>query len=110
MNAKKKPFVTLLNRNNQEMFWIPIPTPSNVLNCVAAFDVMRYLPFIDALNNLSYAEVKNISSIDEYMSFVTIQLIEENSLTQIIDDIPELLFQYVEQAIPSETVHQGKGE
>ena len=110
MNAKKKPFVTLLDRNNQEMFWIPKPTPSNVLNCVAAFDVMRYLPFIDALNNLSYAEVKNISSIDEYISFVTIQLIEENSLTQIIEDIPEFLFQYVEQAVPSQTVHQGKGE
>ena len=109
MDAKKKPFVTLQDRNNQEMFWIPKPTSSNVLNCVAAFDAMKHLSFVDALNNLSYAEVKSISSIDECMSFVIIQLIKENSLTQIIEDIPELLYQYVEQAIPSQSVHQGKG-
>ena len=103
MDAKNKPFVTLQNRNNEDVFWIPKPTSNNVLNCVAAFDVMRYLPFIDALNNLSYVEVKNVSSI-------TIKLIEENSLTQIIEDIPQFLFQFVEQAMPTNNIHQGKGE
>ena len=103
MDAKNKPFVTLQNQNDEDVFWIPKPTFNNVLNCVTAFDVMRYLTFVDALNNLSYVEVKNISS-------VTIKLIEENSLTRIIEDIPRLLFQYVEQAIPTETIHQGKGE
>ena len=110
MDAKNKPFVTFQNQNDEDVFWIVKPTFNNVLNCVAAFDVMRYLTFVDALNNLSYVEVKNISSIDECMSTVTIKLIEENSLTRIIEDILRLLFQYVEQAIPTETIHQGKGE
>lgn len=109
MEAKKKPFVTIQNQNNQDMFWIPKPTSSNVLNCVAAFDAMRYLGFIDALNNLAYATVKNVSSIDEDMSFVTIKLIEENSLTRILEDIPELLFRHVERSSPSEKTHQGRG-
>ena len=110
MDAKNKPFVTLQNRNNEDVFWIPKPISNDVLNCVAAFDVMRYLPFIDALNNLSYVEVKNVSSIDESMSTVTIKLIEENSLTQIIEDIPQFLFQFVEQAMPTNNIHQGEGE
>lgn len=109
MNAKNKPFVTLQNQKDEDVFWIPKPTNNNVLNCVAAFDAMRYLVFVDALNNLAYAEVKNISSIDESMSLVTIKLIEDNSLTKIIEDIPQFLFQYVEQAIPSNKIHKGKG-
>ena len=103
MDAKNKPFVTLQNQNDEDVFWIPKPTFNDVLNCVAAFDVMRYLTFVDALNNLSYVEVKNVSSIDECMSTVTIEWMEEKSVTRVIEGIARRVCRYVEQAMPAES-------
>lgn len=107
MEAKKKPFVTIQDRSNNEMFWIPKPTAKGNMSCVSGFNVMKYLPFVDAINNLKYASVMNISLIDNEMSIILIQLTEDNCLSQFIEDIPELIYQYVEMAQPSEVLHQG---
>lgn len=110
MEAKKKPFITVQNHKDQDVLWIPKIRTNNILNCVAAFDAMSYLSFIDAINTLSYVEVINVTSISKDMSSITIRLIEDDSLPKILEDISELLFQYVENAKPSPRIYQGKSE
>lgn len=110
MESKKKPFVTIQDRSNNEMFWVPRPTANGNMTCTAGFNVMKYLPFVDAVNNLKYASVNNISAVDNEMSIVLIQLTEDNCFSKFIEDIPELIFQHVEMAQPTEVVHQGKNK
>lgn len=107
MEVKKKPFVTIEDRSNNEMFWIPKPTTEGNMICVSGFNVMKYLLFVDAVNNLKYVNVVNISLIDNDMSIILIQLTEDNCFLKFIEDIPELIYQYIEMAQPSEIVHQG---
>lgn len=107
MKEKRKPFVTIQNRENKEMFWVPKPTASGNMHCVAGFNLMRYLPFVDAVNNLEYAEVVNTQVVDSEMSFMLVKLTKEKSFGQFTVDIAELIYKHVEMATPTPEKHLG---
>lgn len=96
MIEKNKPFTVISSENNQFKFWIPKPDEKGRLYCTMSFNAMKYLPFIDALKNLPYVKVNQVNTIDDDMSNVDITLTEEHSLGRLIDDVPELIFGYVE--------------
>lgn len=107
MQEKKKTFVTIQNRENKEMFWVPRPTSSGNMHCVAGFNLMRYLPLVDAINQLEYAIAVDVKVVDSEMSFILVKLTKEKSFGQFTEDIAELIYQYVEMATPTPEVHEG---
>lgn len=94
-----KPFTVISSEDNRFKFWVPKPDQEGRLYCTMSFNAMKYLPFIDALNNLPYVTVNNVNAIDDDLSNADISLTGEHSLSQFIEDVPELIYSYVERRV-----------
>lgn len=109
MNTRlEKPFTAITSNDDKIRFWIPRPTDDGVIDCVASFNIIGYLPFVDALQKLPYILVKSVAAIDENMSNISIVLTEDNCFSSFIEDLPELLYQYVECRDEYQTIHSGE--
>lgn len=109
MNTRlEKPFTVITSNDDKIRFWIPRPTDDGVIDCVASFNIIGYLPFVDALQKLPYILVKSVAAIDENMSNISIVLTENNCFSSFIEDLPELLYAYVECHDKHQTIHSGE--
>lgn len=99
MIENNKPFTVISSEDNRFKFWIPKPNKTGRLYCTMSFNAMKYLPFIDALNNLPYVTVSEVKAVDDDLSNVDITLTEEHSLSRFIEDVSELIYSYVERRV-----------
>ena len=94
--------------SEDEKFEIKVGRPiGSTLNLFFNFNIMGYLKFVDAIDRLTYLEGTGIQSYDDGTSGMAIMLTEENCLSQFIQDLPELLHDYVQKKEPTAVIRKG---
>lgn len=91
-----KPFSVISSADNRFKFWVPKPDANGRMFCTMSFNATKYLPFIDAINTLSYVTVNRVQAVDDDLSTIDLVLTGENCLTKFVEDVPELIYDYVE--------------
>lgn len=107
MNQAVTAFTTIKSTN--EKFQIKVGKPTNaMLNVMVNFNVFAYMEFVGILECLPYLNVKGMHTYDDGTSGIGIELVGTNSLSQLIEELPEILYLYVENAKPGPVVHKGR--
>ena len=53
------------------------------------------MAFVDAIDKLPYISVEESNSIDEYMSHIILRVEDNKNAVRLIEDLPELMEQYL---------------
>lgn len=77
--------------------WLNRPTASGKIICSCGFALKGKLPFVDAIDTLSYVQVDEVRQIDQdYSTFILYCVQSPNGVFErLIEDIPELMERYL---------------
>lgn len=104
----EKPFTVVSSKDNDIRFWIPSKCKDEIIVCAASFNALNYTAFVDSLDKLPYLQVQSVSVVDDSLSYIDISLTENDCLTTFVEDVPELLYTYVECHDKHQTIHSGE--
>lgn len=62
---------------------------------MASFSMERRMPLVDAIDTLGYAKVERVTNVDKDLSYLSVRLKSSDLLERFIEDIPELMSQWV---------------
>lgn len=102
-----KPFTVISSQDDNIRLWVPSKCKDRALCCPVSFNALNYTEFIDQLDKLMYLQVQSVSAVDEELSYIEVLLKEDNCLEEFIEDLPELLYQYVECHDKHQAIHSG---
>ena len=88
-------FATIKSKN--ELFEIRVGRPKDTkVNLFFNFNIRHHLDLLKAIETLPYLTGKGVQDYDDILSGMAVELIHNNSLVKLIEDLPELLYMYVE--------------
>ncbi len=109
MNQKKSTLFSSI-RSKDDKFEVVVGKPVNAMvNLFFNFNVFAYKEFCSILEQLPYLTLHHKQEYDDGTSGMAIELTEDNSLLRFVEDLPDLVYLYVENVEPSSTTHQGLG-
>lgn len=94
-NQKLQPFTVITSPDDKFKVWIQRPLYDGRIVCTCGFSLKGRMQFVDAIDKLPYVSVEEINSIDEDMSHVMLRVEDNKNAVRLLEDLPELMAQYV---------------
>lgn len=104
---KRNVFANIKSKDKKYEIKIGKPVHSRV-NIIFNFNAVRYLKFVDHINSHEYVNVLSVHDYGDNTSGIAIELIKENSLSLLVEELPNDLFDYVECQEPSNIIFKGE--
>lgn len=89
-------FVKIEDPNSDIKVWISKKNEEGEVYVNCSFDVMNFLPLVDAIEKDLGIEVIQASGGDSYYSYIICQ-VENGQLVELIDNLPDLLEKHIFQ-------------
>lgn len=77
------------------------------VNIFFNFNIFAYMGFVEVIEKLPYLQANNISDYENGTSGMGVKLTANNSLSKFIEDLPELIYLYVENVNPTQVIRKG---
>ena len=90
-----QPFTIISSPDNKFKIWVQRPTYIGRVVCTCGFSLNDRIPFVDAIDKLSYVLVEETGTIDEDMAYIVLRVEHSKSVVRLIEDLPELMEQYL---------------
>lgn len=104
--CEQKSFTTVKSTN--EKFQVKVGKPKNAtVNLSFNFNIFAYMGFVEILEALPYLNAQDMIDYEDGTSGMSIELTEFKALSQFIEDLPEILYCYVEKVAPTEIIRRG---
>lgn len=90
-------YVAISTPDGKFRMWLNKPTASGKIICSCGFSLKQKLPFVDAISTLGYVQADEVRLIDEDYSTLILICVQSSDgvLERLIEDIPELMEQYL---------------
>lgn len=103
---RKNVFTAIKSKDGKYEIEIGKPVNHRV-NILLNFNALKYLKFVDHINSHEYV---NVLSVHDYgdTSGIAIELTKDNSLSLLVEELPNDLFDFVECQKPSNIIFKGE--
>ncbi|MBP1593041.1 MAG: hypothetical protein H6Q12_59 [Bacteroidetes bacterium] len=102
-------FTRIKSRDNR--FEVVIEKPDkNKLRIATSFSLSCYKKFTDAIDKIEYLKLDRIQNNEDKTSFMYIELLANDSLTLLINHLPELIYLFIEKEIPESGIYKGTAD